>query len=103
MEMIVENNVFGANLDRVLDFVEDQDNPSYLSMDQYLAAPGASNCSLSFWCLGDTAGQGVLAAYFEAFQKDFVYGNIIPNSPGGGQVHYGGDQGISDLQNHDGT
>jgi hypothetical protein len=98
------NNNAGANelADRILDLVDNQDGPQYLVMDQYLSTPGQTNCNFSYWCLGDTAGPSVITAYFESFQKDFVYGNIIPWSDGGA-IHYGGDHATVGMWNRNGT
>jgi hypothetical protein len=108
LETIIRYNYFvnnpGANeySDRILDLVDNQDGPQYQSIDQYLSFPGQTNCDFSFWCLGDTAGAGIIAALDEAFRKDLVYGNVIPWSDGG-QIHYGGDHGGADLWNRSGN
>jgi hypothetical protein len=96
-ELIARYNLIGANLDRDFDFVDNSDGSPYVTMDVYLGAPGNVTCAQSLYCLGDTAGGGIIAAYFESEQKDFVYGNIAGWSDGG-QVHYGADvtTGIQD-------
>ncbi len=77
---------------REVDLVENQDASSYVTFEQYLSAPGQTNCNYSFWCLGDTAGANVIAAYQESAQKDFVYGNILLTAGAAEyQVHYSED------------
>ena len=91
--MVARYNVFDTGLARAFDDVDNEDGSPYVSMDQYLSYPSASNCDLSVWCLGDTAGQAVVAAYNESSQSDFFYGNTVPWEYGG-NIHYGGDGGV---------
>jgi hypothetical protein len=86
---------------RDFDLVDAQDAQPYISFEAYLnsGTGGKPNCNYSLYCLGDTAGANVVAAYQESFQKDFVYGNLI-GAVNGGEIHYNGDSpsGMAERQ-----
>ena len=101
VEGIFRYNFVGSGTARNFDLVENQDAPSYETFEDYLGAPGANNCDDSLYCLGDTAGPNILAAYQESAQKDFIYGNEIQGSPGG-QIHYAEDN-LGSMADRNGT
>lgn len=96
VEGIFRYNYLGTGPARDFDLVENQDAYQYITFEGYLGSPGATSCN-GMWCLGDTAGANIIAAYQESEQKDFVYGNeIFP--AGQNQIHYAADNtgGMSD-------
>jgi Chitobiase/beta-hexosaminidase C-terminal domain/Right handed beta helix region len=101
VEGIFRYNFVGSGTARNFDLVENQDAPNYETFEDYLGAPGANNCDFSLYCLGDTAGPNILAAYQESAQKDFLYGNEIQGAPGG-QIHYAEDN-LGSMADRNGT
>jgi len=95
------NNVASGPL-RLFDLVEEQDATSYITFEDYLGLPGDTNCSDSTYCMGDTAGPNILAAYQESFQKDFIYGNELFGNSTLQQIHYLADSG-SGMNDRNGT
>jgi hypothetical protein len=86
---------------RDFDLVDNENATPYVSLESYLypGPTGSFGCSYSEYCLGDTAGANVVAAYQEGMMKDFAYGNIL-GTVSGGQVHYNGDSatGLAERQ-----
>ena len=91
VEGIFRYNHLAGGTARSFDLVENQDASPYVTLEQYLGAPGATNCATSFWCLGDTAGPNIIAAFQESAQKDFIYGNEIQGTGSVYQIHYAED------------
>lgn len=103
----------GGGCQRMIDFVEIQDNSAYVVFGQgsggsnqgYLGYTGNTTCATSYWCLGDTMGANVLIAWQEVLANTHFYGNIENNISSGSisSHHYAGDQGTSTLANRNGT
>jgi hypothetical protein len=92
VEGLFRYNYLGPGPLRDFDLVENQDANPYVTLEGYLGNPGDTNCDDSFYCLGDTAGANILAAYQESAQKDFVYGNVISSSNSDEyEIHYAED------------
>ena len=86
---------------RDFDLVDNENATPYVSLESYLypGPSGGTGCDYSMYCLGDTAGPNIIAAYQEGMMKDFAYGNIL-GTVSGGQVHYNGDSasGLGERQ-----
>lgn len=91
VEGIFRYNYVASGPARDFDLVENQDATPYVSFEAYLSNAGQTNCAASLYCLGDTAGPNVIAAYQESAQKDFIYGNLIFGSSSQYQIHYAED------------
>jgi hypothetical protein len=91
VEGIFRYNYVGNGPARDFDLVENQDAAPYVSFEAYLSSPGQTNCNASMYCLGDTAGPDVIAAFQESAQKDFIYGNMIFGASSVYQNHYNED------------
>jgi hypothetical protein len=78
---------------RLMDWVDNQDSGVYQAFEGYLSNPGQTNCAMSMWCLGDTAGANIIAALQESAQQDFMYGNAMTNASfsAESQIHYSED------------
>ncbi|MCU1301707.1 MAG: Ig domain protein group 2 domain protein, partial [Candidatus Sulfotelmatobacter sp.] len=76
---------------RQVDMVELQDSSDYESFEQYLSFPSDTNCNDSNWCLGDTMGPNVLAAWQEAYHQAFFYGNVSKNGTTEYSFHFAED------------
>ena len=101
VEGIFRYNYLGTGAARDFDLVENQDAPQYETFEDYLGAPGDTTCDDSLYCLGDTAGANIIAAYQESEQKDFIYGNEIFPS-GIDQIHYASDN-VGGMSDRNGT
>jgi hypothetical protein len=102
VEGIFRYNNVASGAQRLFDLVEVQDATPYVTFDGYLGLPGETNCDVSMYCLGDTAGPNILAGYQESFQKDFIYGNEMFGLSSLQQIHYLADGG-SGMQDRNGT
>jgi hypothetical protein len=102
IEGIFRYNYLGSGTARQFDLVENQDGPQYMTFESYLSFAGDTNCNDSFWCLGDTAGANIIAAYQESEQKDFIYGNEIVGNTSQQEFHYAEDN-VGGLSDRNGT
>ena len=81
---------------RMEDHVENQDGYPYMVWEGYAginAGQGSAYFTYNGSIIGqgDTAGANVVAAYFEAFQHEFSYGNIYEMGVSQDPIHYGED------------
>lgn len=86
---IMRYNYLGDGAARQMDLVDVQDGPAYMSFEGFLSG-GTHSYKAAY--ANDSYPADQLAAQQEAYNSNFVYGNIYTNSSSNVPIHYAEDQ-----------